>query len=144
MPLQLMFVGSVSLVGTTLLHPLGTIRVEGNKIYRYTKAGGTIAAGAAVSMSASGTVLLFAASMKACGLNATGVELTVGQYFWRQVAGEVGGLVTTGLTVGQAVGITNADGVTIAAPTTGITALANSALVVISDTAGVILLSGLY
>lgn len=144
MPLQTTFGQNVTKIETTQRHALGTTRIEGNKIYKYMKAGGTVAANAALQMSAAGTAVLFTGVGPGCGFNATGSALAANDFFWMQVSGEVGGLVTTGMSAGYPVGVTDADGVTLAAPTTGITALANSTFVVADDTAGVIHLSGLY
>ena len=145
MPLQTIFRNKVTHVGTTLLHPLGTRRVEGSKIYKYVKAGGTIANLAACQNSAQGTVLLFAGVGPGAGFNSTGSALANGNYFWMQISGEVGGLDTdTGLTgVGYPVGVTDADGVTLADPTSGITKLANTVVAVKHASAGIIYLSGL-
>jgi hypothetical protein len=145
MPLQTTFGNKVTLVETTLRHPLGTFRVEGNKVYKYMKAGGTITANAGCMISAAGTVLLTTGIGPGAGWNSTGVELTVGQYFWMQVSGEWGPVDTnTGMTaVGYPVGVTDADGVTLADPASGITAFANCTVAVKSETAGIILLSGL-
>lgn len=145
MPLQTTFQGSVTKVGTVLLHPLGTFRVEGNKVYKYMKADGTITANAGCMISAAGTVLLTTGIGPGAGWNTTGVELTSGQYFWMQVAGEWGPVDTnTGMTaVGYPVGVTDADGVTLADVGAGVTAFANCTVAVKSETAGVILLSGL-
>src|SRR5512141_2684818 len=90
MPLQTTFGSKVSLVETTQRHPLGTIRIEGRKTYKYMKAGGAIHALDGCSISAAGTVVVTAASLKACGVNSSGVTLADGDYFWMQVAGEIG------------------------------------------------------
>lgn len=145
MPLQTSFGQSVTKVETTLRHPLGTVRVEGNKIYKYMKAGGTIASLAGCMISASGTVVLTTGIGPGAGWNATGSALAANDYFWMQVSGEVSGLNTNSLTaVGYVVGVTDADGVTLATPGAGVTAFANCTVVVKSATVGVILLSGLY
>lgn len=144
MPLQTIFTDKVTKVGTTQLYPLGTERIEGNKIYKYMKSGGTVDANAALQASAAGTVVLFAGVGPGCGFNSTGSALAANDYFWMQVHGEVADLNTDGITaVGMQVGITDADGVTIADPTTGITAFGNCTCAVKHASAGVIYLSGL-
>ena len=146
MPLQMTFESKVTLVETTMRHPLGTVRVEGNKIYKYMKAGGTITANGGCMISAAGTVLLTTGIGPGCGWNTTGVALADGDYFWMQVSGEWGPVDTnTGMTaVGYPVGVTDADGITLADPTTGITAFGKCMVAVKDETAGIILLTGLY
>ena len=144
MPLQTIFTDKVTKVGTTQLYPLGTKRIEGGKMYKYTKAGGTIAADAACQASALGTVLLFAGVGPGCGFNATGSALAANDYFWMQTHGEVEGLNTDALTaVGYPVGITDADGTTIGAPGAGVTTFGNTVCAVKHASAGIIYLSGL-
>lgn len=145
MPLQMIFTDKVTQESATKKYPLGTQRIEGSKIYKYVKASGAITANGACQAAAAGTVALFAGVGPGCGFNATGAAITDTYYWWMQVHGEVGGLATnTGMTaVGYPVGVTNADGVTLADPTIGVTAFGNATVAVKSETAGVIYLSGL-
>lgn len=145
MPLQTTFGSKVTLVETTQRHALGTVRVEGNKIYKYMKAGGTIANKAGCMISASGTVLLTTGIGPGCGWNSTGSALAANDYFWMQVSGEVTALNTDSITaVGYPVGVTDADGVTLADPGAGVTAFGNCTVAVKHASTGIILLSGLY
>lgn len=98
MPLQTTFYDKVTSIGTTQLYDLGTVRVEGNKVYKYYKAGGTIATASAVRASAQGTVSVHAANMTPIGANTTGSSFAANDYGWFQVAGEVGPLDTSGST----------------------------------------------
>jgi hypothetical protein len=98
MPLQTVFYTKVTEHDTVQRYPLGTIRIEGGKTYKYFKASGVITSGDAVTMAASGTVKVHAANLKPIGGNLTGSSSTDGGYFWVQVGGEVGPLDTSGST----------------------------------------------
>lgn len=148
MPLQTTFGSKVSLVETTQRHPLGTIRVEGNKTYKYTKAGGTIHAMDGCAASAAGTVVVTGANLKACGVNGTGASLASGDYFWMSVGGEFGDATsgypdTSGSTaVGYPAYCTSATGLLSGTAAGGVT-IGTSTVAVKSNTVGVVLLAGL-
>lgn len=148
MPLQTTFGSKTTLVETTQRHPLGTIRVEGNKTYKYMKAGGTIHALDGCAMSASGTVVVTAANLKASGVNTSAATLSSGDYFWMQVAGEVGDSVTgypdtnTATAVGYPAYCTDATGLLTGTAASG-TIIGTSTVAVKSATVGIVLLSGL-
>jgi len=145
MPLQTVFYSKVNAIGTVLLHPLGTRRIEGDKIYKYVKVGGTVAADAALDHTGQGTVVLFTGIGPGAGFNQTGSALAANDYFWMQIHGEVGGLDTdTGMTaVGYPVGVTDADGVTLEDPGAGVSIFGNTVVAVKHATLGIIYLSGL-
>jgi len=147
MPLQTMFGSKVTLVETTQRHPLGTIRIEGDKTYKYMKAVGTIHSLDGCSMSATGAVVVTGSSLKTIGINTTFADLSSGDYFWMQVAGEITGtsvtnLVTNGGTVGYPAYCTDATGKLTGAAGSG-TAVGTATVVVSSATVGTILLAGL-
>lgn len=148
MPLQTSFGSKVNLVETTQRHPLGTIRVEGNKTYKYMKSGGTIHALDGCAMSASGTVVVTAANLKACGVNPSGATLSSGDYFWMQVAGEIGDSVSgypdtnSATAVGYPAYCTDATGLLTGTAASG-TIIGSSTVAVKSATVGIVLLSGL-
>lgn len=98
MPLQTTFYDKVTAIGTNQLYPLGTVRIEGSKAYKYFQAGGTIATASAVAASARGTVVVHAANLIPIGANTTGSSFAANDFGWFQVAGEVGPLDTSGAT----------------------------------------------
>ena len=148
MPLQTTFGSKVSLVETTQRHPLGTIRVEGNKTYKYMKAGGAIHAMDGCSISAAGTVVVTAANLKACGVNGTGATLANLDYFWMQVAGEFGDAASGYPNTNSATGVgypaycTDATGLLTGTAASG-TIIGTSTVAVKSATVGIVLLQGL-
>jgi len=147
MPLQTSFGSKTTLVETTQRHPLGTIRVEGNKTYKYMKAGGAIHALDGCAMSASGTVVVTAANLKACGVNSSAATLASGDYFWMQVAGEIGDATTgypdtSGATaVGYPAYCTDATGLLTGAAAGG--QIIGTSTVAVKNASGTVLLSGL-
>lgn len=146
MPLQTTFGQKVTTITTTQVHPLGTVRVEGNNVYKYMKAGGTIPVRSACSISAAGTVVVGAASIKPCGVNNTGTALSSGDYFWMQVTGEITGCDTSlSPGIGYPATYVNANG-TLSGGTAAATytALGNSSVVATSASAGIVNLAGLY
>lgn len=93
MPLQTVFRDKVSEQSSTQLYPLGTLRVEGGKVYRYVLADGAIAANVAVYFVGRNEVKTLAAGFVVCGI---AVEAkTDNYYFWLQVAGEYGPIDTS-------------------------------------------------
>lgn len=148
MPLQTTFGSKVTLVETTQRHPLGTIRIEGNKTYKYMKAGGAIHALDGCATSAAGTVVVTGANFKACGVNTSRVTLADGDYFWMQVAGEVTGDATVNLATNGATGVgypaycTSATGLLTGTAAGGVT-IGTSTVAVSHATTGVVLLAGL-
>ena len=148
MPLQTTFGSKLTTVATVQAHPLGTIRVEGDKTYKYMKAGGAIHATDGCAMSASGTVLVTGANLKACGVNSSRVTLASGDYFWMQVAGEILGdatvvLDTSGSTaVGYPAYCTDATGLLSGAAASS-TLIGTSTVSVKHATLGAVMLSGL-
>jgi len=127
---------------------LGTIRIEGNKTYKYTKAGGAIHAMDGCAASAAGTVVVTAANLKACGVNPTGATLADGDYFWMQVGGEFGDAVSGYPNTNSSTGVgypaycTDATGLTTGTAASG-TLLGTSTVAVKSASVGIVLLSGL-
>lgn len=146
-PLQTTFGQKVTTITTTQVHPLGTVRVEGNNVYKYTKAGGTIPTKSACSASAAGTVVVGAANLKACGVNNTGTALASGDYFWMQIGGEVTGLVLdhTEVGAGKPLSFANASGTLSGGTHVGtFTHIGNSTVAATHATLGIGNLSGLY
>jgi len=146
-PVQTTFGQKVTTITTTQVHPLGTVRFEGNNVYKYMKAGGTIPVRSACSMSAAGTVVVGAASIKACGVNNTGTALGSGDYFWMQIGGEVTSLVLNHAEVaaGGPLSYINASGTLSGGTHVGtFTHIGNSTVAATHATAGVGYLSGLY
>jgi len=148
MPLQTTFGSKITTVATVAAHPLGTIRVEGDKTYKYMKAGGVIHAPDGCAMSASGTVVVTAANLKASGVNASRATLASGDYFWMQVAGEMIGdatvsIDTSGSTaVGYPAYCTDATGL-LSGTAAGGTIIGTSTVAVKHATLGAVMLSGL-
>lgn len=148
MPLQTTFGSKTTLVETTQRHPLGTIRVEGDKTYKYMKSGGVIHANDGCAMSASGTVVVTAANLKASGINSSRATLASADYFWMQVAGEVLGdatvvLDTSGATaVGYPAYCLDASGLLTGAAASS-TIIGTSTVAVKHASTGVVMLSGL-
>jgi hypothetical protein len=146
-PLQSTFGQTVTKITTTQVHPLGTVRVEGNNVYKYMKAGGTIPVRSACSTSAAGTVVVGAASIKACGVNNTGTALGSGDYFWMQIGGEVANLALdhAEVAVGKPLSYVNASGTLSGGTHVGtFTHIGNSTVAATHATLGVGYLSGLY
>jgi len=142
MPLQTTFYDKVTSIGTTQLYPLGTLRIEGNKAYKYYKASGTIATASAVTGSASGTVKVHAASLKPIAVNTTGSSFAANDYGWFQVSGEVGPLDTSGATgVGYPLYAVDASGL-LSGASASATAVGNS-VVSVDNATGYGELSGL-
>ena len=130
MPLQTTFGTKVSKHDATQLHDLGTLRIEGNKAYKYYKASGAIADKAAVTGAAAGTVKLHAASLTPIAVNWTGSAFADGEYGWFQVAGQVGPLDTSGATaVGYPLYAVDATGL-LTGLVTGATAIGSSVVTV--------------
>jgi len=98
MPLQTAFYDKVTAKGTKQLYPLGTIRVEGNKVYKYVKSSGIINNNDVATAAAAGTVKVTGASLKGIGVNSTGADTADGEYFWMQVAGETNAFDSSGAT----------------------------------------------
>ena len=146
-PVQTTFGQKVTTITTTQVHPLGTVRIEGKDIYKYTKAGGTIPVRSACCMSASGTVVVGAANLKASGVNNTGTALGSGDYFWMQVAGEIVNCDTqlSPAANGYPATFVLANG-TLSGGTAAATymPIGNASVVATHVSAGIILLSGLY
>lgn len=148
MPLQTLFYDRVSSVTTVRKYPLGTLRYEGNKVYKYVVAGGTIAALYGCSASASGTVVARTTSLVAIGVNSTGASRASGDYFWMQVSGEIGDATVgypdtnSATAVGYPAYTTDASGVLTGTAASG-TAIGTSTVVVKSASVGIVLLAGL-
>jgi hypothetical protein len=143
MPLQTTFYDKVTAAGTVQLYDLGTVRVEGSKVYKYFKnSGASLANNTACTGTARGSVKLTAVNLKAIGVNVTGAAIADGSYFWAQVAGEVGPIDTSGATaVGYALNALDADG-TLTGAAASATAIGNS-IVTVDNATGYAELSGL-
>ncbi len=142
MPLQTVFRDKVTDKGTKQLYPLGTIRVEGDKIYKYVKSSGTIHSMDAAVFSAPGTVKVTGASLKSSGINATGADTADGEYFWMQVSGPTPPFDSSGATaVGYPLYAVSATGALSGAAASAV-AVGNSTISVDNAT-GYAVLSGL-
>jgi hypothetical protein len=136
MPLQTTFGQKVTDVTTTQQHPLGTLRYEGNLVYKYVKAGGTIADKCACMWSAQGTVLLAtSAALSGVGINYTGGSRSSGDYFWMLVGGEVSLNTNNAGAAGAELRYVTADG-TITGATASATNIGHS-MVSVKGTQGV-------
>ena len=88
MPLQTTFYDKVTANDVAQKYPLGTLRVEGNKKYRYVKTAGAIDANDAVAYTAAFTVNdAFASGQIAAGVCET--ALSSGYYGWMTVSGNI-------------------------------------------------------
>jgi len=98
MPLQTIFYTKVTDHDATQRYPLGTIRIEGSKTYKYVKSSGIITTGDAVTMAAAGTVKVHAANLAPVGANFTGASSADTEFFWMQIGGETPVTDTSGST----------------------------------------------
>lgn len=142
MPLQTTFHDKVTTKGTVQKYPLGTLRFEGNKAYKYVKSSGVIHSMDACTTAAAGTVKVTGANLKAVGINATGADTADAEYFWMQVAGETPTFDSSGATaVGYPLYAVSATGL-LSGSSVSAVAVGNSTITVANAT-GYAMLSGL-